>query len=401
MNVMIVAAAFLPIPAYKGGATEGIVTDVLNHPLFKNNKDLKVTVVSHCEGKDFTDGNVGYYFIKRTILDRVKLQVRRIKRLLLFKRINIIDDFSHTINNRFNLNDFDVIVLEGNKNQVLPLRKIYKGKIVLHIHTVMTFTKNSPQAKKIYDACDLIIGNSEFSTNEIIKINPYLPQKVKNLNNCIRIENFRYKDSNLKRLNYNFKRNHNLSHDSFVIIYCGRIEPGKGVLELIEAIKNAKSNIYLIVVGASWFSSDKETPYLAKVKEASKSIKDRVCFTGYVPHDRIGEYYASADASVMPSIYNEAAGLVALEAQACGIPVIISNIGGIPEFVHKDSQLKIDVDSSFVKNLSLKIDCLAGDESLYLLEKNLAMENVAKFNMDSYSEKFLAILKSVINEVSV
>ena len=60
---------------------------------------------------------------------------------------------------------------------------------------------------------------------------------------------------------------------------------------------------------------------------------ERVRFLG--PQDRVEPYLQAADVLVCPSLWQEAAGLVNVEAQACGLPVVASRIGGIPEYVEE------------------------------------------------------------------
>ena len=61
-------------------------------------------------------------------------------------------------------------------------------------------------------------------------------------------------------------------------------------------------------------------------------LADHVRFVGAVPHERLAEYYAMADVCVVPSL-TESFGLVALEAQALGTPVVAASVGGLREVV--------------------------------------------------------------------
>ena len=148
----------------------------------------------------------------------------------------------------------------------------------------------------------------------------------------------------------------------------------------------------LVIVGASWFSSNKKTKYVKELEKESLEIKDIVFFTGYINHVKLSDYYKMANVVIMPSIYNEAAGLVAIEAQMCGVPVIVSKVGGLPEFVHEKSELKIEVDDKFIENLGAKMVELKLNKELYDREKSLALENVKKYTMKQYATNFLEIV---------
>ena len=98
-----------------------------------------------------------------------------------------------------------------------------------------------------------------------------------------------------------------------------------------------------------------------------------------------------ADVAIMPSIYQEAAGLVALEAQAAGLPIIISNVGGISEFVHPQSSLKINIDDNFINSLANMINEISLNKDLYNYEKKLSQQYINRFNIDEYSKKFIDV----------
>lgn len=397
MKIMIMAASSLPIPAYQGGATETLITQLLQNSQVKNKDDLYIDVFSHCEGANFKDGNISYYFFKMTHQEILYNKLFRIIRLILLRKININDNFPITLSKATNLSQYDLIILEGNKDQVLPLRKVYSGKIALHIHTVMTMTKETPFASRIVTGCDYIYANSQFALNKMLKINSKIDEKLALWKNCIVLKEFQTTD---KVLNFRkvFRDEHNISDNEFLYIYCGRIEPGKGVLELIKAFKLLGEKGKLLIVGSSWFSSNRKTHYIRKCMKEIEEIKDRVIFSGYIPHKDISKYYHCSDVAIMPSIYEESAGLVALEAQACGIPVIISDIGGIPEFISPESQLKVALDSNFIPQIAHLMNRLYTDKQFYLQEKKLAQNNIKKYDMQIYVEDFLKLINTALIE---
>ncbi len=386
MKIMMISATDLPIPAYKGGATETLMTELLSTDLILKNNDIEIDVFCHCAGENFSNGNVNYCYIAPNIFDRVYFTFYRIRRLIMLRKVNIPDYFPIRLNKKVDLNKYDVIILEGNKNQVLNLRKNYKGIIVLHIHTVITFTPNTPDVIRIFDNCDYIIANSNYSQKTMKKIKETDGSKVLLLPNCVNSDLFNISNGQ------NIRKKLGIGNEEFVYLYCGRLEIGKGVLELIRAYKKCLHDGILVIVGASWFSSNKKTKYVKELEKESLEIKDRVFFTGYINHVKLSDYYKMANVVIMPSIYNEAAGLVAIEAQMCGVPVIVSKVGGLPEFVHEKSELKIEVDDKFIENLGAKMVELKLNKELYDREKSLALENVKKYTMKQYATNFLEIV---------
>lgn len=104
-------------------------------------------------------------------------------------------------------------------------------------------------------------------------------------------------------------------------LYCGRLSREKGPQVLIEAARGA-TDAEIVMAG------DGELR-----QELTASAPPNVQFLGEVPRDRVPHLLAEARALVVPSIWYENCSLAVLEAFAAGVPVIGSNIGGIPEQV--------------------------------------------------------------------
>jgi glycosyltransferase involved in cell wall biosynthesis len=144
------------------------------------------------------------------------------------------------------------------------------------------------------------------------------------------------------------------------IVYAGGMSPQKGVEILLDA--------FLLVLKQL---PDARLTYagrgklLAKLKEKTRKygIDKSVDFLGFVGHDRISEVYYKGHIFVMPSIWSEQFGLVGCEALACGLPVIASNIGGIPEWL-KDGQWGYLTPPRDIKILAEKIILLLKNKDL-------------------------------------
>lgn len=117
----------------------------------------------------------------------------------------------------------------------------------------------------------------------------------------------------------------------FVIV--GRLEPLKGVdlaLRALAAIVSDHPEARLLVIGADGGQQGEADRLRAMAIDLG--IAGQVEFCGPVPQPQLAQYYAAADACLLPS-YTESFGLVGLEAQACGIPVIASNAAGMASVV--------------------------------------------------------------------
>jgi D-inositol-3-phosphate glycosyltransferase len=120
-----------------------------------------------------------------------------------------------------------------------------------------------------------------------------------------------------------------LPHDAPVLLFVGRIQPLKGPDVAIRALAEmAKPDALLLVVGgASGTEGDAEMAALQRLID-ELDVRRQVRFVPPQPHHILSTYYRAADAVLVPS-RSESFGLVALEASACGIPVVASAVGGL------------------------------------------------------------------------
>ena len=124
-----------------------------------------------------------------------------------------------------------------------------------------------------------------------------------------------------------------LDGDEQIVLYVGRFDPRKGIETLIRASAQTKAfaegNLKLVIVGGSCpdridGQERNRIEYIAQ----ETGLTEKTLFAGQVKHNMLPFYYAAADVCVIPSHY-ETFGLVAIEAMACGTPVIASDVGGL------------------------------------------------------------------------
>lgn len=131
-----------------------------------------------------------------------------------------------------------------------------------------------------------------------------------------------------------------------VVLYAGRFDPRKGIETLVRAVSPLTAeygeSLRLVLVGGS-HAGQKDGDERDRIESIVRElgIAESVTFTGRLDHDKLSEYYAAADVCVVPSHY-EPFGLVAIEAMACGTPVIASNVGGLKFSVnHQETGLLV------------------------------------------------------------
>jgi D-inositol-3-phosphate glycosyltransferase len=125
-----------------------------------------------------------------------------------------------------------------------------------------------------------------------------------------------------------------------IILFCGRIEPLKGIDMLLYAMKimveqNPALRVCLWIIGGDVSQQpeqwSKELQKLEKLRALLK-LASVVHFAGQQPQEILPYYYNAADVVVMPSHY-ESFGMAAAEAMACGVPVITTNVAGISSLI--------------------------------------------------------------------
>jgi D-inositol-3-phosphate glycosyltransferase len=117
-----------------------------------------------------------------------------------------------------------------------------------------------------------------------------------------------------------------------MVLFVGRLERLKGVEVAIRALAllgdRAHPDLRLVVLGEDSRDGDESEKDRLKAIASTLGIRDRVDFLGSVAHHELPYFYSAADVCVMPS-YSESFGLVGLEAQACGCPVVASDVPGL------------------------------------------------------------------------
>ncbi len=156
------------------------------------------------------------------------------------------------------------------------------------------------------------------------------------------------------------RRRLGLAIDEPVILFVGRIEPLKGIDVLLRAAAQLDGRFRLLIVGGDANDAERKGELTALASELG--IFSRVTFLDAVPHGDLPLYYGAADICVVPSYY-ESFGLVAVEAMACGVPVVASRVGGLKETV-QDGQTGYLVPWRCPEPFAERLELLLNNESL-------------------------------------
>ena len=113
-----------------------------------------------------------------------------------------------------------------------------------------------------------------------------------------------------------------------LLLYVGRLQPIKGLETLLEAMVRLDGALRLLIVGGDQDEPENGHAEQLRARVGALGLGSRVRFLVAQPQERLRLFYAAAAATVMPSYY-ESFGMVALEAMACGSPVVASRVGGL------------------------------------------------------------------------
>ena len=125
-----------------------------------------------------------------------------------------------------------------------------------------------------------------------------------------------------------------IAQDALVLTFVGRIQPHKGpevlvraVAEMVAHAPHLRAKLALVIIGGASGAGSNEPERLAKVAKFL-GVAEIIHFKEPVSRDELADWYRASDLVCVPS-YSESFGLVALEAQACGTPVVASAVGGL------------------------------------------------------------------------
>lgn len=172
--------------------------------------------------------------------------------------------------------------------------------------------------------------------------------------------------------------------DGKIILQLGRMVKRKGVETVVRAaaklIGNGQKDVTLVVVGGETREPDPaKTPEIERLMSiaAELNIADKVVFTGNRDRDELRYYYSAADIFVSVPWY-EPFGITPLEAMACGVPVIGSNVGGL-KFTVADGKTGYLVPPKDEDSLAERLGILCRDEAMCERFARNGIERVNKY----------------------
>jgi D-inositol-3-phosphate glycosyltransferase len=194
-----------------------------------------------------------------------------------------------------------------------------------------------------------------------------------------------------------------LKPEDRMILFVGRIEPLKGIDTLIQAMSCLRVTeihrpVHLAIIGGEPDADPKDmSAEMARLQKLSDDLcmGGMVVFLGKRGQDTLPYYYSAAEAVVMPSLY-ESFGMVALEAMACGTPVIASEVGGLGYLV-QNGVTGYTIPDSEPDTLCEKLSWLLGDPHLRQTMGRCAAEYAQDYAWEKIAAQIVDVYKALAN----
>lgn len=388
-KILIAVPPNLPMPPVKGGAIETLLQYVVDEN--EKHPRAELTIVSLFDSNAQAASNkynyTKYIYFKKGLFFGLRWFFFRVIRKLFGKRILVLEPYEYFINKLIGYQKYDVFINESADFNSFRIVSNAIGRDHCYAHLHSRFSSN----RDIDETFGTIICVSEYIKKEWLKTANIEEQRVKVLQNCVDEQLFSKSinddEKRCLRLKYGF------NNDDFIVVYCGRIVPEKGVLELITAINKIDDvRVKLLIIGSPNFGEKCRTNYLSQVESEVKKSNGKISFTGYVAHEQLYKYYQISNCAVVPSTYEDPAPLVPIESMMAGKALILTNSGGAPEYVNSDCSIIVDKGNSLSQNIADAIVWLRDHPARLLSMEMAAREQAKKFTTIQYYRNYMNIV---------
>ena len=396
MKVAIIGPQDLPVPPVKGGAIETLIDVILKENEKQQGLEIDVYTVYDKAAIEASKNyqNVNFIFLlKHKKYTRVRNKFISLLRKIF--KLNVPYTYATQICKYLKKYNYDKVLIEGDSSLVLAIEKIVgKEKVILHIHHDPRVTNHLEFRTELLH-CNKILAISNYVKDGLYQCINDSSYPIKTLLNCTNTKNFNkklYRDQS-----ESIKLKYRINNEDIVIMFTGRLVPQKGVKELLYAFKELAKiydNIKLLIVGNAGFGNSIETDYGGELINIASEIQDKVVFTGFIHNNDLPIIHSICDIAIVPSIYGEPAGLVVIEALASGLPLVVTNVGGIPEYINDECAIVIENTENIVNDIKEALEKLIVDERLRLNMSESAYKHGQQFSEDRFYTEFIRVLNN-------
>ncbi len=242
-----------------------------------------------------------------------------------------------------------------------------KSRILLELNTLISANLSCK-----------IIAPSENTKKDLVKFYKVNPDKVKVIYHGT--ESIQYPVLSIKHPD----------KESFSVLFIGRLEKRKNLVNLIKAFELFKNNSKFKIPNSKLILAGEKGFGFEEIKKTidESPHKNDIILKGYVSEEEKERLYGSADLFVFPSLY-EGFGLPVLEAMSYGVPVVCSNNSSLPEVAGKAALL---VDPYNIKEIAMAMNKVFSDADLREEMVKKGFENVKRFSWEKCARETIDVL---------
>jgi glycosyltransferase involved in cell wall biosynthesis len=388
MKIAILTSGILPVPAVQGGAVENLIDYYLEYNEKHKQHDITVFSIYHkaVENHPALHSKVNHYVYIDTTTVLSKLE-RKFRQLFITPHgyyNEYIEYFFYKVYSILIQQHYDLIILENRPGYAIKLSQYGYKNILLHLHNDL-LNSHTPYNQTIAN-----------SLKRIITVSNYIKQTVETIPGAFSKTHVVYNGIDTSVFNTSLdkktaRHSIGISPDEFVITYTGRLIPEKGIMELLQAFHHlsAHEDIRLYIIGNSFFDNiSDDDNFTRQLKTIAKDFQKQIVFTGYVAYKDISTYLTASDIAVVPSVWEEPFGLTCIEAMACGLPLVATHTGGIPEIANTPYNILINKDKDIALNIANAILRIKQNYQAYL-----GNSLPPQFSKEHYAEMFFKCIE--------
>lgn len=376
----------LPVPAVKGGAVATLVESLLK--MNEAEKQVQFYV--------FTSGNKESESLAKQYHHTEFYHIHYHPMLLAFdkmisskgilKKLYVIEKAMQYIKK----GDFDAIILQNSgfllkifRNKRL-LEK-YKDKLFYHLHNDIPHNAD----RKVLKYCRFILISKYLIKGVVDLCGDGAKEKCIIVKNGINVHKFT-RTLSIEEKSH-LREELNIKPEQKILIFVGRINPQKGIDKLLDTMKVLDdANIVLVVIGSTNFGADECSPFEKNIRQKCLEMESQVRFTGFIHNNELWKYYQLADIAVLPSMWEEPAGLTMIEAAASGTPVITTISGGIPEYMSANCSVLVKRDSAIVQSLAEAIKGILEHEEKWRQRIAIGRKEICQcYSEEAFYQRFI------------
>lgn len=397
IKIALVVAETAPVPDVLGGGAERLVTMLIDQNEVENRVKFIVTSKYNTRAKELATGyeNTSFVFLKnKKPFDKICNALSQSMNKLFGKNYRK-HGYYNVIAKKID-SDCDVLIDQNGycKEVGFLCERFGTDRILAHIHWQV-----NPIDRGIDSFYGGVIGVSNYITDYWIQHSNRSKIEGMTVYSAVDQTRFSKKLSTDNILEY--RQKYHINPEDFVYIYCGRLHEQKGARELIKAYMNLNlTDSKLLIVGGSHLKNASICKYEAEL-HAIASTNKNIVFTGYIDNENLLPLYSLSNVQVIPTLVEEAAGLVAIEGLYSGLPIIATKSGGLPEYLDDNCSIIVEKDYNLVDNLTDAMRNLYSDREMTQKMSMAARKRAEKFTQKKYYDDFIDCIEEYIRKKEI